>query len=98
MLDRLPHQIAGSLLLSVPAGASRDRPRGAALLNTIAATYLALQPTAGAVSGTAHGFPVAMVWGPSSRSSPPCPSRCSSTREPLMVTLLRDQRLVGQRR
>lgn len=40
---------------------------GAALLNTIAATataaYLTLHPTAGIVTGTVHGFTVAMAWG-----------------------------------
>ena len=40
---------------------------GAALLNTVAATaavsYLTLHPTAGIVTGTVHGFTVAMVWG-----------------------------------
>jgi hypothetical protein len=40
---------------------------GAALLNTIAAaataSYLTLHPTAGIVTGTVHGFTVAMVWG-----------------------------------
>ena len=40
---------------------------GAALLNTVAATatasYLALHRTAGTVTGTVHGFTVAMIWG-----------------------------------
>jgi len=40
---------------------------GAALLNTIAATatasYLTLHPGAGIVTGTVHGFTVAMIWG-----------------------------------
>lgn len=40
---------------------------GAALLNTIAVTaaasYLTLHPTASTVTGTVHGFTVAMVWG-----------------------------------
>ncbi|HVW47386.1 MAG TPA: MFS transporter [Solirubrobacterales bacterium] len=40
---------------------------GAALLNTIAVTaaasYLTLHPTASVVTGTVHGFTVAMVWG-----------------------------------
>jgi EmrB/QacA subfamily drug resistance transporter len=40
---------------------------GAALLNTIAATatasYLTLHPTAGIVTGTVHGFTLAMIWG-----------------------------------
>lgn len=40
---------------------------GAALLNTIAATatasYLTLHPTASLVTGTVHGFTIAMVWG-----------------------------------
>ncbi len=58
---------SGAAGASTSAASQLGSSIGAALLNTIAvaatASYLTLHPTAGVVTGTVHGFTVAMAWG-----------------------------------
>jgi EmrB/QacA subfamily drug resistance transporter len=58
---------SGAAGASTSAASQLGSSIGAALLNTLAvaatASYLTLHPTAGVVTGTVHGFTVAMVWG-----------------------------------
>ena len=58
---------SGAAGASTSAASQLGSSIGAGLLNTIAvaatASYLTLHPTAGVVTGTVHGFTVAMVWG-----------------------------------